>query len=547
MGRPNLKDKAIRDMAIKNAHTPQAMQKMLKTRSDNVILKEAILGTLKNELLASKANKTTSYYENFITSFLKEAADPNSKCGQMLASKIITDDIIDKLDESVNASIARDLDFIRYRVLKNCITKQQEVILSNDPSKVMTVLAGRRAGKTTGAARLLVYRSITPNSPSVYINKTFQMAVSQIWKPVLDVANEVGLDYEKADVSTGLITFKNGSSILVKGNNDSSSPDTLQGFKFRTIIVDEAQSERQMSYLVDTILRPTMADFNDSIMILQGSPPRVPHTYFERQLNNKNIPHFFWNFYSNKFISNPDKVIDDVCKEKGVTRDSPLIRREYFGDTVYDTEAQVFKGYKMFSNDTPKEFQPTDILIGVDFGFSDNNAIVTLEYNKNTRQAYITKADKFNKSTVTDIVNKIKLHYTDAIAKVNRERVEIICDNNESSIVYEISQNYNLPAYTCYKYDKEFAISKLSEDLRTGRILTKEGCPLIDEFEMTVYKRDESTDAVLPEIDDDQYHPDAVFALLYAYRQYLFDIGAEGGGESNRKKEEQEGDVVWAQ
>lgn len=64
---------------------------------------------------------------------------------------------------------------------------------------------------------------------------------------------------------------------------------------------------------------------------------------------------------------------------------------------------------------------------------------------------------------------------------------------------------------------------------------------------MTVYKRDESTDAVLPEIDDDQYHPDAVFALLYAYRQYLFDIGAEGGGESNRKKEEQEGDVVWAQ
>src|SRR5574344_2244637 len=148
----DFKNKDTLKKAIKNAHTPEAVQKRIKSHADNVILKEAILGTLKNELLASKANKSTSYYENFITLFLKEAEDPNSKCGHMLASKIITDDIIDKLDESVNASIARDLDFIRYRVIKNCITKQQEVLLSNDPSKVITVLAGRRAGKTTGAA-----------------------------------------------------------------------------------------------------------------------------------------------------------------------------------------------------------------------------------------------------------------------------------------------------------------------------------------------------------------------------------------------------------
>ena len=538
----DFRNKETLKKAVKSAHTPEAMQKMLKTRSDNVILKEAILGTLKNELLASKANKSTSYYENFITSFLKEAEDPNSKCGQMLASKIITDDIIDKLDESVNASIARDLDFIRYRVIKNCITKQQEVLLSNDPSKVITVLAGRRAGKTTGAARLAVYRSITPNSPAVYINKTFQMAVSQIWKPILDVADEVGLVLEKADTSTGLITFKNGSSILVKGNNDSSAPDTLQGYKFRTIIIDEAQSERQMNYLVDTILRPTMADFTDSLMILQGSPPRVPHTYFEKQLNNKEIPHFFWNFYSNKYIKEPDKVIEEVCKEKGLDKNSPLIRREYYGDIVYDTEAQVFKGYKTF-NALPEEFHPTDILIGVDFGFSDNNAVVTLEYNKTTKQAYITKVDKFNKSTVTGIVDKIKEHYADAIAKVGKDRVEILCDNNEGSIVYELSQNYKLPAFTCYKYDKQFAISKMAEDLRTGRIQALVNSPLVDEFDMTVYKRDEGTDAVLPEIDDDQYHPDAIFALLYAYRQYLFDIGSEGGGQSKDKAEK--GDVVW--
>jgi hypothetical protein len=84
----------------------------------------------------------------------------------------------------------------------------------------------------------------------------------------------------------------------------------------------------------------------------------------------------------------------------------------------------------------------------------------------------------------------------------------------------------------------------MSEDLRTGRMQAIANSPLVDEFEMTVYKRDEATDAVLPEIDDDIYHPDAIFALLYAYRQYLFDIGAEGGGQSKDKTEK--GDVVWA-
>ena len=83
----------------------------------------------------------------------------------------------------------------------------------------------------------------------------------------------------------------------------------------------------------------------------------------------------------------------------------------------------------------------------------------------------------------------------------------------------------------------------MAEDLRTGRIQALVNSPLVDEFDMTVYKRDEGTDAVLPEIDDDQYHPDAIFALLYAYRQYLFDIGSEGGGESKDKAEK--GDVVW--
>jgi hypothetical protein len=52
-----------------------------------------------------------------------------------------------------------------------------------------------------------------------------------------------------------------------------------------------------------------------------------------------------------------------------------------------------------------------------------------------------------------------------------------------------------------------------------------------DEFEKTVYKRDDN-DVITNEIDDDQFHPDAADALLYASRQMAFDFGDDSGGQA---------------
>lgn len=84
-----------------------------------------------------------------------------------------------------------------------------------------------------------------------------------------------------------------------------------------------------------------------------------------------------------------------------------------------------------------------------------------------------------------------------------------------------------------------FAIQQLSDWCRTGRIQIPEKQTLEDEFERTVYKRDEQ-DNILPEIDDDLFHPDALDALLYASRQYAYDCGEDIGGESSDKKEKED-------
>ena len=102
-----------------------------------------------------------------------------------------------------------------------------------------------------------------------------------------------------------------------------------------------------------------------------------------------------------------------------------------------------------------------------------------------------------------------------------------------------MSTKYKLPVYNCYKYNKTMALAQLAEWCRTGKILVREGSALQDEFERTVYKRDEQ-DNILSEIDDDLFHPDAVDALLYASRQYAYDIGDETGGQSSDKTKKEE-------
>ena len=118
-----------------------------------------------------------------------------------------------------------------------------------------------------------------------------------------------------------------------------------------------------------------------------------------------------------------------------------------------------------------------------------------------------------------------------AKGNANFGNIMIVTDTNEKTIAYELNQTYGLPAYCAYKYDKDYGINKLAEWCRTGTILVPKDGVMEDEFEKTVYKRDDN-DVITNEIDDDQFHPDAADALLYASRQMAFDFGDDSGGSA---------------
>jgi hypothetical protein len=444
------------------------------------------------------------------------------------------------LDEQTERNLNKDIDFTQFRLQKR-LFKEQKDVFNDFTSRRKLAMCSRRAGKTEGNVDEILKVAAKPDSRIVYINLTFENAIEQMYSKVIEEAKRCEIAISHDDKNAGIIHFANGSVVHFKGNKDRAQADKLQGFGNRLVIIDEAQSQINMNYLIDTIISPTLMDYEDSVLLLTGTPPRRKGTYFEAAWNNPTWTKYSWTMFQNPYIKNPDAEIDRKCEEKGITRDSAFIQREFYGKIVYDTEAQVFKDYKVYKGAIPSDFIPTHIYTGVDFGFADFNGVVTLAANVDQKRSYVIFERKFNKATVSQIIDVVregfengKRFLIERNPNADLSNCAIYTDTNEKSITYELSQTYGLPAYCAYKYDRALAFETLAEWCRTGRILNIEGGEVANEFEQTLYKRDD-LDNITSELDDG-FHPDITMALLYASRQFFFDCGEDAGGESKNKQ-----------
>ncbi len=515
------------------------MRKDIKTikEQQNKLIKEyktEVYDNLREQLFTSTEDESgdiNSPISKFVKRYVNEAIlDPTSKAANVLASTIFKDNLLELLDSDKSEEMRKNKDFNEYRLIKQFYDRQRDIILDCNKFRKIIAITSRRTGKTTMNAGLCVFECLTPNSNVAYINLTFTNAVEQIFELIVDYANSIGFSINFKSKSEGVIRFNNGSRIKITGNSNNSEADKLRGFNCRLAIIDEIGHQRNIDYLVNEILVPQMADYTDSTLLLTGTPSRVPNHFSTRIFNSDNeYKKYHFTMLDNPFIPNPRKLIEEEAASKGMGINTPFIRREYFGEFVSDLEAIVFKDYKTYK-ELPDltDFNPIGINIGGDYGYKDYNGIVTVIYNK--EKAIVLKEDKFNKANVSKIIEKMLSHYDFAVG-LNKKYgwnipVKIYADYNEESITKELMIKYKVPAFNCYKYDKAYAIEKLAEMSRTGRLLVPEGGLCADEMEQTLYDRDAKTDAIISELSDD-YHPDILMALLYASRRMFYDMGLD--------------------
>lgn len=497
-------------------------------------VKGEIYDALRTALTRPKSSKSkTTWSEAFVNEMLKQAiTNPNSPIAQLIAKSILKDDILTELDSNTEKLLSRDRDFLEYRILKQ-LYKEQAEVLANESDRRILVNTSRRAGKSSLAARWLVKKCVKPNSNCLYVHLTFSNAIHQMFDEIVSCAEKIELGIDHKSKSEGVIAFVNGSCITLRGNSNKAEADKSRGYRYNGIVIEEAAYSVNLKYLVEDVLTPTTADFNDSQMLMISTPPRSPKTYYEECYRSGTWKVYEWSATKNPFIDFAG-FIKETLEAKGLTEDSPFVQRELFGKFAYDTEAQVFKDYKTYALERPDE-QPfevcrrlgmkvTNVYIGEDYGFKDYNAIIGVAVDADKKKALVYAERKFNNSTVTDIVRATQEVFNQGKQllvefNANMGNIGIYGDTSDKSIIYELSQTHRLPAYPCYKYDKANAIAQLADYCRLGNVVVPENGILQDEFERTLYKRDDQ-DVILPEIDDGVFHPDAMMALLYASRQF---------------------------
>lgn len=502
-------------------------------------IKGEIYDSLRTALVSPVGRSKQSWTDAFIKEMLKEAkANPSGPLGQLISKQLLQDDIISSLDAQTEKLLARDQDFLHYRLIKQLYDKQREIAYDKFISRKI-IATSRRAGKTNLAARLLVDCCIEPNTPCLYIHTKAENCMTQCWPLIIEAAKEIELAIDKADSQAMIVYFTNGSFIKLTGNKDKSAAPLLRGGTYKLIIIDEAQDQRNMVELVEDVCEPMLIDFKNSCMILQGTPPRRPKTYFEGIWNKGKWKQYHFTMADNPFLpEDTEEYIKSVAERKGIAIDDPLILREYRGEFVYDTEAQVFKGYKTYDKekDNPAEGLHIDeIVIGNDYGWAAYNAIIGVAIDNTKHKGYVYFESKFNKADVSKIiaVNKQAIEAGKKILIQNGSdpgEVKIFGDTSDTAILEEMKRVHDLPANQAWKYNKEEAITQLAEHCRTGAILVPKDGIMEDEFKQILYERDEE-DNITPEIDDEKFHPDAMFALLYASRHWCYKWGLKSGAK----------------
>ena len=76
-----------------------------------------------------------------------------------------------------------------------------------------------------------------------------------------------------------------------------------------------------------------------------------------------------------------------------------------------------------------------------------------------------------------------------------------------------------------YKYDLNYALDQLSDWFTASTVVISPNAKAtIEDADNMIWKRDEDTDQIIHELDDDSYHGNAMFAVLYASRQFAYDV-----------------------
>lgn len=516
---------------------PENINKKGRPHGRNYPLTQKKIQEIAIGILSAEVSERVTLAEAYIKNLLKTAtADPNSVASKIVAERLLSPNFIAEYEKTDAAEKTADIDYLCYRIHRKAFGIQQNILVAKG---MLLLMAGRRAGKTECNGMLITQTLISKTAGQVlYIGKTFETAMAQMWARVVNHIDALSVDIVKKDAAKGTFTTADGCTLYVKGNSTSEEAEKLRGGFYDLVIIDEVQSQRNLKYLVEDIVEPMLLDRKGQL-VLSGTGPRVRGSYWEDIWLYKNgVSRYNWSITDNPYIPDHTTVLAKIRADKGLTESSPLYMREYLGKIAYDDDALVCRltdanYYTQGELDAWIAAQrPADLRIvsGLDYGYASSTASAVIVWSISDRKKWIVREYKQNRKGVSEVIEEIQAQ-SEEVKKYNApdNRFFVYADTSHGQISYEMATNYKLPVLDAYKQNKGFAIEMLQEEVRTGNLLVMRDGVFDDEAKKTIFARNDK-DELTREIDDAAYHPDLVFAVLYALRPVWLEEGRDDRG-----------------
>lgn len=439
-----------------------------------------------------------------------------------MASNGVIKKIVNK--RTKKSSVYEDSLIRAEKILDGCNPVQRGFI--EDKSKRKAARCPRRSGKTFAAGSLALHQGESkPGSRTLIISLTLKSTRENYWSRSpggifsQDAIYDLGLKFNHSQVTW---EHQNGSKGMLAGAETRADIERLRGATAEAdlIIVDECKSfpPALLIELIREVLEPGLMTRSGTLVMI-GTPGAIPkgpfYEYTEPKFvspisgksrcvlyEGKSLPIrtrayslHTWTIQDNVAI--PDQWENALAfkDENEWSDDNPVWRREYLGEWVTDTEELVYSFAKCKPmgrvtwtpnrNDygitglNPHE-GPWNLIMGLDFGHEDANAIVLAAYSETLKELRHIYDFKQTHMTIDEFGREIK-HTIEMFGMPN----VIVGDKGSlGGVLYvqELNSRFGLGIVEAEKREKYDHIELLNSDFYSGRVKIIPDSELDDEL-----------------------------------------------------------------
>lgn len=388
----------------------------------------------------------------------------------------------------------------------------QQLALVNDTARFKTAVTTRRAGKTVSCAADLLNDALSePHLVCLYITLSRTNAKRLVWREMkkIDKKFKLGCVFNESDLSA---KAPNGSMIYCSGASDRTEIEKFRGLALKKVYIDEGQSfPAYIEELVDDVLAPALMDHAGSLVLI-GTPGPIPAGYFYECSQSPKWSHHFWSFEQNPYIGNPKQMLQDELERRGLTIESPSIRREWFGEWLLDSNSLVYK-YDNAKQNFDELPSLTNYIMGVDLGFNDADAIAILGWSESDYVTYLVEEKVTTQQGLTALMAQIE----ELQKRYGCYKIVVDQGGLGKKLAESMTERWGTMVVAAEKHRKNEFIELMNDALRTGRLKAKVGSRFEHDCKMVEWDKDKTTPD--KRVISNRFHSDICEAVLYAWRE----------------------------